>query len=340
MKKFYFLALAGCLTFSSTVFAEEIVEPVQSGFRQRIDTIMQESKLYIFSDAYRQRMLAKRLKEAFKAYRLRKEQESKETRIALRDSEREEQAGQRLDEKDLSTAIAFTENVDKDVALSLIEQDFQDENNDAVYLYYDNSSTYTIRCRPGFITDITLQPGERLLRIDVGSSTDLEYRAIDENGSCHIYLQPLQKKVETNMIITTDRRSYQLDIDAGDDYWPIVAWRYSDNAVPVQKPRHLKSGKITSFEQMDFGYTVASDKIYSWQPEFVFTDGKNTYIKMPEQAIEKYQPQLLIDIGGSWQICPYEVIRKNDLIVVDGVLGDAQMIVGSSKRVVLSRLAD
>lgn len=337
VKKIYCLALAGCLVFSSTAFAEEIVGPVQSGFRQRIDTIMQESKLYIFSDAYRQQMLAKRLKEAFKTYRLRKEQESKEPRVPLKSSEREKQADQQLNEKDLSTAIAFSENVDRDVAISLNKSD---ENNDAVYLYYDNSNTYTIQCKPGFVTDITLQPGEKLLRIDVGSSIGLEYRAIDENGSCHIYLQPLQEKVETNMIITTNQRSYQLNIDAGDDYWPIVAWQYSDNAVPVNKLRHLKDEKISSFEQMDFGYTVASDKIYSWQPEFVFTDGKNTYIKMPELSIEKYQPQLLIDIGGSWQLCAYEVIRQNDLIVVDGVLGDAQMIVGSSKRVVLSRLAD
>lgn len=181
MRKVCILALAACLA-GSTVFAGEAKEEMKRPtLRQRVDAIMQESKLYIFSDNYR-----RRLESSLKG-------------------------GMTVSQPQIPTAAAEI-----------------DQSGDAVYLDYDSCSTYDIYCRPGAITDVRLEHGEKLLHIIAGRDVGLEYRCIDDGRGWHIYLQPIQKGMETNMVVATDKRNYQLNIRSNEHYWPIVLWRYGD----------------------------------------------------------------------------------------------------------------
>lgn len=102
----------------------------------------------------------------------------------------------------------------------------------------------------------------------------------------------------------------------------------------------VREKEIKSFEALDFGYGISSVKQYLWQPEFVFTDGNNTYIRLPGKAAEKYKPTLFVFDGDAWQLCPYTVSGKNDLLVVEGQLQKAFLLVGKNKKVGINKLKE
>lgn len=108
------------------------------------------------------------------------------------------------------------------------------ESSDCTYHDYRSGEVYNIGTLNGYLTDITLESGETLERITLGDNQrwDIDTYQDTVEGTWHIYVQPSQLDISTNMIICTDRRNYQVLLDANGLYDPIVAWRYKSS--PVQ----------------------------------------------------------------------------------------------------------
>ncbi|MCQ4504070.1 TrbG/VirB9 family P-type conjugative transfer protein, partial [Vibrio parahaemolyticus] len=85
---------------------------------------------------------------------------------------------------------------------------------------------------PGQITNIALEPGESLTGagpIAAGDTTrwiigDTESGS-GSNRRVHILVKPTRPDISTNLVVTTDRRTYMIELRAREAlYMPSVAW--------------------------------------------------------------------------------------------------------------------
>ena len=202
-----------------------------------------------------------------------------------------------------------------------------------------------IACRPYRVTDIALEPGESIMGIHAGDTVRWLFSPSQsmQDGAevSHIVVKPTMPNISTNLMVHTDRRSYQIDLvssEAG-QYTTGVAFTYPNTDLnakfvkPRKKdedPRRLNpdvGGNINS------GYTVKTrSTMLDWKPLAVFDDGKKTYIKMPLRITEA--PVLYIRLDGKDSLVNYRI--KDRFYVVDRIFDTAVMKLGA-RTVVIKR---
>jgi P-type conjugative transfer protein TrbG len=80
---------------------------------------------------------------------------------------------------------------------------------------FGDATTPTINCAPFFVCDITLEPGESIQNVAVGDSVRwiLSPATSGNAGDTpHILIKPTDVNLETNLVVTTNRRSYYLNL--------------------------------------------------------------------------------------------------------------------------------
>jgi len=202
-----------------------------------------------------------------------------------------------------------------------------------VFFSYSSGALYQIYCRKGFITDIQFQPGEELLYVGGGDTTrwvlDRAQSGSGETKKTHLYIKPVvDTEITTNIIVTTDKRSYHLQVKAVNWYNPIVRWVYPEEQqaalVQQQKKREeLTVLPTTTMDNLSFDYKI-SGKSYDWKPTTIFNDGVKTYIKMPASMFTSEAPVLFIkDADGNLAMVNYRL--KNGCYIVDKLFNEAEM---------------
>jgi type IV secretion system protein VirB9 len=102
----------------------------------------------------------------------------------------------------------------------------------AIQIYpWSEGALYQVYTSPGQITDIALEPGESLTGAGPIAAGDTARWIIGdtESGSgitrrVHVLVKPTRADITTNLVITTDRRIYMLELRAGTNpYMPAVA---------------------------------------------------------------------------------------------------------------------
>ena len=221
---------------------------------------------------------------------------------------------------------------------------------DGRILYSFGAGLPTVVCAPLRVCMIELQAGEKLVgEPHIGDSVRWNLApALYGNGETAtsvIVLKPQAPGLDTNLLITTDRRAYYLRLlSKPDDYVARVAFAYPDEEENERKWReHLAQQKEQSrrasqiaelppnaLESMCFDYRVKGGDD-STRPVRVFDDGKKTYIQMGPVAKNREVPALVI-IGpdGKQEMVNYRV--KDDMYIVDRVFDRAALILGSGKK--------
>jgi type IV secretion system protein VirB9 len=165
-----------------------------------------------------------------------------------------------------------------------------------------------------------------------------------ESSTSVIVLKPQSPGLDTNLLITTDRRAYYLRLlSKPDDYVARVAFAYPDDEenqkkwqqqLAEQKERQLKSTRIAELppngvESMYFNYRLKGDD--SIRPVRVFDDGRKTYIQISEAAKNREAPVLVV-IGsdGKQEMVNYRV--HDQMYIVDRLFDRAELILGSGKK--------
>ena len=82
---------------------------------------------------------------------------------------------------------------------------------------YEPGTLYQVYAQPMRITDIALEPGEKILGEPASGDVVRWLLALGksmERGveQWHVYLKPTRPELETNLAINTDRRSYLLEL--------------------------------------------------------------------------------------------------------------------------------
>ena len=97
---------------------------------------------------------------------------------------------------------------------------------------YTPGVVFTAVTSPGYVTTIELQPGEELITAAAGDTTRWVVESIEtgsgESAATLILIKPRQPFLQTNLVITTDRRVYHLDLTSVDVpvYNTAIAWDY------------------------------------------------------------------------------------------------------------------
>lgn len=209
-----------------------------------------------------------------------------------------------------------------------------------VVFAYEPGNTYRIYCRDTFLTDLKFQAGEEILYVGGGDTARwLIDKAPVGKGlqkEWHLYLKPLKKGIETNIIVTTNRRSYQIDAFAAGFYNPMVAWTYpaDDKAALYRRAdaekQALEDRILTlNTDTLNFHYKI-NRKHYKWSPDAVFDDGVRTYLKMkPDMENDEAPALFLLDKKGKPVLVNYRVIRN--YYIVDRVFNKAELSLGTDK---------
>lgn len=212
-----------------------------------------------------------------------------------------------------------------------------------------------LTCAPLRACDIQLQPGEVINNVILGDKQRwLPAPATTGEGANavqHVIVKPTEIGIETNMLVTTNRRTYEVTLkSAPHGYVSRIGWYYPADMVEnwngaaqlaarkaaEDEKRKVADMPIINFSQLDLdGYKIEGDKNLPWYPVRVFDDGVHVYIQMPGSIQSSDAPALvLFDRGGHSELVNYRVKQAEQggsqvtYYVVDKLFRRAGLILG------------
>lgn len=212
-----------------------------------------------------------------------------------------------------------------------------------VYLWSDGT-VYHAYTQPGMITDIALQPGEGLIAVAAGDTARWVIgdtsSGSGEDKRTHVLVKPFSTGLATNLVITTDRRTYHLlltsRLSAG---MSALSWNYPlDELVAVKTAQAAtEAAKPVAaglgVEQLYFGYVITGDTP-TWRPLRAFDDGRQTFIEFPASiGVDEAPPLFLIGADGAAELVNYRM--KGRFYVVDRIFSVAELRLGTKKQQVV-----
>jgi type IV secretion system protein VirB9 len=251
------------------------------------------------------------------------------------------------------TDVQLTKTAQEAVQMSekwMAEHNQPAAGRDGRVLYSYGAGLPTLVCAPLRVCMIELQSGEKLVgEPQIGDSVRWNLSPAmygsGESVTAVIVLKPQSSGLDTNLLITTDRRAYYLRLlSKPEDYVARVAFAYPDDEenerrwqkqLAEQREQQAKSARIAELapgavESMYFNYKVKGGDA-TIRPVRVFDDGKKTYIQISEAAKNREAPVLVvIGADGKQEMVDYRV--KADMYIVDRLFDRAQLVLGSGKK--------
>jgi P-type conjugative transfer protein TrbG len=205
---------------------------------------------------------------------------------------------------------------------------------------YAEGALYQVYASPGRVTVIALQEGEELVTVSAG---DTVRWVVGDTASgagamlrVNILVKPTRVGLKTNLVITTNRRTYLLELSSTPQAWMAsVSWDYpKDRMLALQRQARdaqaaapVDSG--LSLEQIKFRYAITGDSP-PWKPLRAFDDGQRVYIQFPGGIAHGELPPLFV-VGphGDGQLVNYRY--RSPYYIVDRLFGAAELRLGDSK---------
>ena len=201
-------------------------------------------------------------------------------------------------------------------------------------------SLYQVYTAPMRITDIVMQPGEKILGQPASGDVVRWILALGksiDNGvdQWHVYIKPTRPDLDTNLAINTDRRTYLLELHSfKDTYMASVKWQYPQDEVArlaAQASELVESERssipVVNLDSLNFNYAVQIVKGRpTWTPVQIFDDGRKTFLRFPPAMLVREAPALFVLRDKETQLVNYRV--KNEFYVVDRLIDSAELRVG------------
>jgi len=205
----------------------------------------------------------------------------------------------------------------------------------AIQIYpWSEGALYQVYTSPGQITDIALEAGESLTGAGPIAAGDTARWIIGdtESGSgitrrVHVLVKPTRADITTNLVITTDRRIYMLELRADSSpYMPAVAWAYPQ--LPAsQHPGVPATPVIPAAAARNYRYALSGDNP-PWRPTAAFDDGRRVYIEFPRGIVQGEMPPLFV-IGSEGELQIANTRIYQNILIVDRLFGAAELRLGS-----------
>ncbi|CDN95845.1 MULTISPECIES: P-type conjugative transfer protein TrbG [Hyphomicrobiales] len=202
---------------------------------------------------------------------------------------------------------------------------------------WSEGALYQVYAAPGQITNIALEPGESLTGAGPIAAGDTARWIIGdtESGSgvtrrVHILVKPSRADITTNLVVTTDRRVYMIELRSGETpYMPAVAWAYPQPPAG-QRQAVPATPAIPTGTERNYRYALTGDAP-PWRPVSVYDDGRRVYIEFPRGIVQGEMPPLfVIGSNGESQIVNSRIHQH--ILIVDRLFGAAELRLGGGNR--------
>lgn len=224
-------------------------------------------------------------------------------------------------------------------------QPSSDNYMNAIQVYpYARGALYQVYCAPEQVTDIALEPGEQLMSVSAGDTVRWiigdTVSGSGDSAQVHILVKPVRAGLRTNLIITTSRRTYYLELTAfRETYMAAVSWHYPAPPVlrraamtPASSPADAPLQGL-QLERLQFRYEISGDKPH-WRPERVFDDGSKVYIQFPARLDQGEAPPLFVT-GRSGEAMLVNYRKRGNYYVVDRLFTRAELRMGEGRQEVV-----
>lgn len=198
---------------------------------------------------------------------------------------------------------------------------------------------FEIWTAPLRVTTLTLGEGEALVSKAAGDTVRWQIGEVTSGTGTarrtHVLLKPLERGLETNLVLTTSRRVYLLDLKSGaaDAFNAAIAWdepaTYEAGA-GVEEPKGADP-VVTPPRPLDARYRIEPQgRRARWTPSSVFNDGQRTFIVFSADLQKDEAPVLFVlTPGGEAQMVNYR--QQDGLFVVDRLFDRAELRLGDSR---------
>lgn len=205
---------------------------------------------------------------------------------------------------------------------------------------FTDGALYQVYAAPGRVTVVSLQPGEELVTVAAGDTVrwivgDTSSGAGDELR-VNVLVKPVRSGLKTNLVITTNRRTYLLELTSTERAWMAsVSWDYPrDRMLALQRQAQVANAAAPvdaglSLERIRFRYAISGSNP-SWKPLRAFDDGEKVYIQFPAGIAQGELPPLfVIGAQGDGQLVNYRF--RSPYYIVDRLFGAAELRLGGDK---------
>jgi len=201
---------------------------------------------------------------------------------------------------------------------------------------------FEIWTAPLRVTTLTLGEGESLVSKAAGDTVRWQIGEVASGaGSArrsHVLIKPLERGLETNLVLTTNHRVYLLDLRSGaaDAFNAAVAWDEAGQAGQAGKeasPEELARVDPVATPQgpLDARYRIEPvGRRARWTPTSVFNDGRRTFIAFGAD-LEVHEAPVLFVVApdGEAQMVNYR--QQGGLFVVDRLFDRAELRLGDRR---------
>ena len=205
---------------------------------------------------------------------------------------------------------------------------------------FTDGALYQVYAAVGRVTVIALQPGEELVTVAAGDT--VRWIVGDTSSGSgealrvNVMVKPIRSGLKTNLVITTSRRTYLLELTSTDKTWMAsVSWEYpKDKMLALQRQAQAASAAAPvdtglSLEKIRFRYAVSGSNP-PWKPLRAFDDGEKVYIQFPPGIAQGELPPLfVIGAQGDGQLVNYRF--RSPYYIVDRLFGAAELRLGGGK---------
>ncbi len=216
--------------------------------------------------------------------------------------------------------------------------------NAIVQYAYEPGTLYQVYAQPMRITDIALEPGEKIIGEPASGDVVRWILALGKSMQSgveqwHVYLKPTRPDLATNLAINTDRRSYLLELHSYEaTFMAAIVWHYpEDELARLQAQAAELAGQqktaspVVGVDALNFDYTIQVVKGKPvWTPVQVFDDGRRTFVRFPSAMVLREAPALFVLRDSETQLVNYRV--KNDTYVIDRLIDAAELRVGQKEQ--------
>lgn len=204
-----------------------------------------------------------------------------------------------------------------------------------------SGALYRLYAAPQKVSDIALQPGETLIAISAGDTVRWVVgdttSGTGPSKQVHILAKPFASGLKTNLVITTDRRSYHLELESTDHtYMAALSWTYPNDELIALKQQNDAANAVMPIDtsialaNLSFDYTVTGDSP-PWKPLRAFDDGRHVYIEFPATLDRGEAPPLfVVGAEGTSDLVNYRV--RGNYYIVDQLFAVAELRLGKDKQ--------
>lgn len=222
-------------------------------------------------------------------------------------------------------------------------------SDDGKIIFAYGQSMPKLTCSPTRACDVEMQSGEKINDVVLGDKINWTWAPTNstEKGKPvqHVVVQPRDNALETNVIITTDRRTYHIKLYAPKQegvYLNRVGFYYPDELVEQWKSRDKTQAEAKANddalrvteepfrpEDLDYDYRISGSA--DFRPLRVFNTGKKVYLEMPKAVLDSGETPILqlVDDDGKANVVNYR--RRGNHYIVDRLFTTAELKLGNEK---------